>query len=91
MGELAKIAISQSSDEALSRFLETVNDGFEGGKVTKTELASWMIEKVAQTQNDSVVDDIRSTHFDRVSYLESLVKNLKRAGRRALSSFRPYP
>ena len=78
---LAKIAVSSAADEALSKSLDRVNQNFEGGRVTKTDLASWYILHVAESLNDSVIEEIHQAHFNQVVYLETLVRKMKAAGR----------
>lgn len=78
---LSKIAITASSDETLVSALDRVNQNFEGGRVTKSDLASWFIQKGAAALDDSVLEEIQRAHFNQVVYLETLVKKLKSAGR----------
>ena len=81
---LAKIAISSSADEALVKSLERVNQNFEGGRVTKTDLASWLIQRASDSLTDAVIEEIHQAHFNQVVYLEALVKKLKASGRENL-------
>jgi hypothetical protein len=78
---LAKIAITTSADNQLSQALDRVNQGFEGGRVTKTDFASWLIQKTIGTLDDSGIDEVRRAHFNQVIYLEGLIRKLKAAGR----------
>ena len=74
----AKIATTLDADHALDRVLAKVNDGFTGGRVTKNDLASWILIHFEQHM-DSSIEKIRKDHFDQVAYLESVVKEMKRA------------
>jgi hypothetical protein len=78
---LAKIAITASSDNDLSGALDRVNRDFEGGRVTKTDMASWLILRAISTLDEAAIEEIRKAHFNQVVYLESLVRKLKSAGR----------
>ena len=78
---LAKIAISTSADDALSNALERVNQNFEGGRVTKTDLASWCVLHISESLTDSIIEEIHQAHFNQVVYLETLVRKMKAAGR----------
>ena len=84
--KIAKIAVSQSVDESLNSFLEIVNNNFEGGKITKTELASWIISKSTQNPTDSLIEEVRRDNFKQIAYLESLVRKLKMNGRESLTA-----
>ena len=81
---LAKIAVSSVADEALSKSLERINQSFDGGRVTKTELTSWYLLRSANTLDDAMIDEIHKAHFDQVVYLENLVKKMKASGRDSL-------
>lgn len=83
---LAKIAITTASDEALVAAINRVNQDFEGGRVTKTDLASWLIAKGAVALTDAEVEEIHRAHFNQVVYLEALVKKLKSSGRENLGA-----
>lgn len=83
---LAKIAISSSADEALSKSLEKVNLNFDGGRVTKVDLASWLIHYFTESLSDGLIQEIRRAHFNQVAYLEALVRKLKSAGRDSLNA-----
>ncbi len=52
--KIAKIAITSDADVALIQALDTVNQGNAGGRVTKVEMASWLILKAAATMNTSI-------------------------------------
>lgn len=82
---LAKIAITTDSDAALVQALEKVNKNNPGGRVTKTDLASWFILKSAADLTDQSIEQIRTAHFNQVAYLDSLVRGLKQSGRDFLS------
>jgi hypothetical protein len=78
---LAKIAITSASDEALMKSLDRVNDGFEGGRVNKSDLASWLILRGINSLDSVGVEEVRKTHFSPVKYLEILLRKLKTSGR----------
>ena len=81
---LAKIAITSESDEALMKSLDRINAGFEGGRLTKTDLSSWLIIHAAQELSETAITEIRQAHFNQVTYLDTLVKKLKSSGRENL-------
>jgi hypothetical protein len=81
---LAKIAISKPADEALNQSIDKINEGFDGGRVTKTDLASWFILQFGNALDSTRIEEIRRAHFNQVVYLESLVKKLKSSGRENL-------
>lgn len=75
--KFSKITVTALADKALSRSLEVVNQGFEGGRVTKMDLASWIIQNSGNNLDSATIKKIREAHFNQVAYLENLVKRLK--------------
>lgn len=84
--KLAKIAISVAADEALTKSLKNINQGFDGGRITKAELATWCILQTATDMDASAIEEIRQAHFNQISYLESMLKRLKSARKDHLDS-----
>jgi hypothetical protein len=84
--QLAKIAISTLADEALSKAVVKSNEGFDGGHINKTDMASWLILEGARKLDSSAVEEVRQAHFNQVTYLETLVKKLKTTGRDSLAA-----
>src|ERR1035437_1257216 len=83
--QVAKIAITSDADVALVQALDAVNQGNAGGRVTKVELASWLMLKSAVAMNTQAIDEIRKAHFNQAIYLENLLRTLKQSGRNSLS------
>ena len=77
----AKIATSESSNDALERMLSKINDGYQGGRVSKVELVSWIVLHFEKSSFPDRIDDIRADHFDEMAYLESLLEQMKAASR----------
>ena len=77
--KIAKIGASTEADGVLDRMLHKINDGFTGGRVTKNDLASWIILYFEKHSLDGAIDKIRKDHFDQLAYLESVVKEMKQA------------
>jgi len=66
--------------------VEPANKDFNGGRINKTDLASWLIIRGAQRLNASEIEELRRKHFNQVKYLESLVKKLKATGRDSMEA-----
>ena len=73
----AKISVTKKSDEALDRMLSKVNDGFMGGRITKQQLASWLIERFEAKSFEKSIEVIRRENFDELAYLEGVLKTAK--------------
>jgi hypothetical protein len=82
----AKIGISKNSDQTIDRMLLKVNEGFAGGRVTKAELASWVICYFETHMLESAIEKIRKDYFDQVTYLESVIKEMKQARKKGIET-----
>lgn len=85
-GKIAKIAVAEKMDDALSEALAAINRGFDGGRVTKFDLANWIIAKSCANLTESVIEEIRRDHFNEVSYLKNTLRNLQSANRSSLTA-----
>ena len=77
--KIAKITATFEADAALERMVKAANDGFDGGKVTKHELTSWVISYFEESCFSKCLEKIRQEFFDEVTYLDSIVQQMKRA------------
>ena len=83
---LAKIAITAAADTALTETRDRINDGFEGGRLTKVDLATWLLLRAVETLDAATIEEIRRAHFNQALYLEGLVRKLKTSGRDSLDA-----
>jgi hypothetical protein len=81
---LSKIAITESADQALAEALKKVNQDFNGGRITKTDLASWFVSQGLAGLNAERIEEVRQAHFNQVIYLDAIVKKLKSNGQDCL-------
>lgn len=75
----AKITCSLEADQALNKMLKITNNDYTGGQVTKNNLTSWIILHFESNFTPKAIERLRKEHFDQVAYLDSVVKQLKRA------------
>ncbi len=76
----ARVIISQESSRHLDDLATRVNDGFEAGKVTRPQILSWVLRRFAETAGEDEIQEVRNAHFDRIAYIESLLKRAKETG-----------
>lgn len=74
----AKIVISSDADKDLEAMKDQVNEDV-AGKVTKSELASWIISFFKESYFPKHVQTIRGDHFDEIAHMEEVVKKMKAA------------
>ena len=82
---LAKVAIQKVADEMVDAAVVRINEGFEGGRVSKTDFMSWALTRAIERLDPLTINEIRRVHFNQVAYLDGLVKRLKGAQRNSLS------
>lgn len=75
-----RVLISPEANTTVDDLIIKVNTGFDGGKVTRPQLVSWVLCKFGQTMTESDTQEIRSLHFDRIAYFEALLKRAKESG-----------
>lgn len=78
-GKLSKIGATVEADRALDRMVQRVNENFTGGRVTKADLTSWIIDYFETHALESAIEKIQKDHFDQLTYLETIVREMKHA------------
>lgn len=81
MEEVQRIAVSRQVQEALSGIVEKVNDGFNGGKVSRIQAANWIIMRFLDQLSEVEIKEIRAEHFDELAMLESIFRKAKESGK----------
>ena len=79
--EVHRINISKMAEEALVEVLERVNDGFEGGRVNRTQMANWILMRFASHCSDSDIQQIRAENVNELAVLEAILKKAKKTGK----------
>ncbi len=79
--EIHRITVSKAAEEALSAIMERVNDGFDGGKINRMQVANWIILRFSDSYGDSEIKDIRAENFDEVAVLEAILRRAKKNGK----------
>lgn len=79
--EILRITVSRIGERALSEITEQVNNGFIGGKVSKIQMANWILKRFRDELDDSMLKEIRADHFDELMVLESILKKARETGK----------
>jgi len=77
--QVAKLSSSVQADEALDRMVKVTNEGFTAGRLTKTEMLSWVVQYFEEHLFEKCMEKIREAHFDQVAYLKNVVKEMESA------------
>jgi len=77
----AKITVTKQAENLLEDMLRRINEGFDGGRVTRQDLVSWVLTYFHRECFPESIEAIRREHFDRIAYLEHVLKQAKAAKR----------
>lgn len=75
-----KISITREAAETLAHLVSRANEGFEGGKINRQNLASYIIEKYKNNFSDRELAHLRQLHYDDAAMLEAMYKRMKDTG-----------
>ncbi len=79
--EIYRVTVSKAADDALEAIVNRVNDGFEAGKVNRSDAVTWVLTYFLKNLNDSLIQEVRLDHFDEMALLESMFKKAKKSGK----------
>jgi hypothetical protein len=77
----AKITVTAEAERMLDEMVRDVNNGFSGGRVTRQDVATWLVRYFHGNALAQCLEEIRSDHFDQLAHLETLLKQAKKARR----------
>ena len=69
-----RVVINKEAQLGLLAVIERVNNGFDGGEITKSDLVNWMLVNSTRFVSDADVKTLRSLHFDEKKMLGSLLR-----------------
>ncbi len=72
-----KISITTEAEKTVSKLVLRINDGFEGGRVSRQDVASWFLLRSAEKFGDDELQQIRSEFFNERDYLSTVLKKAK--------------
>jgi len=78
--EFIKVTISKKAEKAATDLLAKVNDGFDGGRINRQDLMSWILTMFAEDCGEQDIRAIRAAHFDEITLLELCLKKSKQSG-----------
>lgn len=79
--EVFRITVTKDAEKALIDLVDKVNRGFDGGKINRTEMASWALIRLNGTMDEPLLQEVRAEHFDELAALEALWRKAKERGR----------
>ncbi len=78
--KITRLVVTKEADAAVSSVVDAVNEGFEAGRATKIDVASYMLLWFKNNAPDEVKLALRMTLANEMTMLESLVKKARTSG-----------
>jgi hypothetical protein len=78
--ETVKVTITKQAEKAMVELLPRINDGFEGGRINRQDLISWILTRFIEDCTEQEIRTIRADHLDEFTLLEMSLKKFKQAG-----------
>ena len=79
--EVHRINISKMAEESLGEVVNRVNEGFEGGRVNRTQMANWILLKFSSQCSEADIQQIRAENVNELAVLEAILKKAKKTGK----------
>ena len=76
----SRLVISKEAEEIVTEYTAAVNNGFDAGKATRFDVASFMILWFKEHSSNDVVADIQRQLADGISMLDAIHKQAKSSG-----------
>jgi hypothetical protein len=77
---MRRIWINKELDKKLDGILKRVNDGFDGGKISRTQIVTWQLTRWSETCSDRDIETIRLANVNDLSLLEAIIRKAKESG-----------
>lgn len=72
--EQYRLIINKEMNDLLESLVRCTNDGFDGGEVSKSEVASLLIQNAAKDFGESEIRSLRSRYFDEKKILRAILR-----------------
>lgn len=80
-GDSHRLTINRAAENVLVRAVERVNDGYQGGKVNRNQVAVWAIQRFGENLADEEIKEIRAEYLDEFSAFEAVLRRAKDSGK----------
>ena len=68
-----RVSINKQAADSLDSMMARANDGFEGGQISRSDLANRIFIETSKTFSDVDIKILRSLHFDERRMLQALL------------------
>lgn len=73
--EQFRVVIQPDANKNLEEIVQRVNEGFDGGEVTKSDIANYIFLQLQRLISESGIKAIRMHYFDEKKCLASILRN----------------
>ena len=87
---MVRLSISRTAEKALVGVLTRVNSGFEAGQVSRSDGASWILLKYAESVSNDDIRALRMDHTDEIALLEHYLTTAKKSGKSLAPEVRDF-
>lgn len=77
---IVRITITKDAEKELDQAVVEVNDGFTAGRVSKQDLASWLVTNFKELCGGDYVEKVRADFFNELARFKSLLKLAQQSG-----------
>ncbi len=74
---IVRIFVSKESEASLNDITAEVNQGFDAGRVTRSDIANFILLQFKENLNDTDIQRIRTKYFSVVAQMEAILKKIK--------------
>ena len=78
--KIVRLVVTKEADMVVNEITTTVNSGFEAGRATKLDVASFIILWFKEHVSDEIILNIRMQLVNDLTMLDSLIKKAKTSG-----------
>lgn len=79
--ESHRLTITKAAEQALVSAVDRINDGFQGGKVNRNQVAIWALSRFGETLGPDEIREIRAEFLDEFSALDAILRRAKNTGK----------
>lgn len=77
---IVRITVTKEADKELDLRVTEVNDGFTAGRVSKQDLASWLIMNFKDLSGGEYIEKVRADFFNELARFKTLLKMAQQSG-----------
>lgn len=73
--EQFRVVLNKEANESLAKVVNKVNEDFNCGSISKSDVANWFLQKLNGSISKSEIKELQELHFDEKKMLADLLKS----------------